>query len=306
MLFLKWPHTKQIVDDDDETLTFNTSRFEDKTEVKAALLEGRGRWTLRRYRSRNLKKLWLRLERWKGEGDSALIFVCVDPTTLCVFPSKHMLKAGDQTVKLLAPISRQLVTASNGIPIESSAESSQAFKLTTSVILSNNGPDSIWKSYRDLRGHFRMFMLNGVGKFQLKRFIQLLTISLHTAILLYTVGTLEFILAINTTVGFVTLSIRMALGLIYHTLVGIYVALNPYYLTVVVILWTIRFIGDLFHKPINPCRHYGIGNTSAWRDTLEEWVNTHRQRFLDGQQRTIELYASKASRVIGVERASMV
>ncbi|KAI9431969.1 hypothetical protein H4582DRAFT_1799740, partial [Lactarius indigo] len=43
----------------------------------------------------------------------------------------------DETVKLLAQISQQLVNISNGIPLESISENSQPFQPTTSSIIVN-------------------------------------------------------------------------------------------------------------------------------------------------------------------------
>src|SRR6266404_4387220 len=104
------------------------------------------------------------IERWKGEADSAVVFVSVGPPTLCHcilrVRLRHVFKAGlfsatiavsivesykklsadpgDEAVMLLTQISRQLVNISNGIPLESvAAQSKQPFHIPAFAIRVN-------------------------------------------------------------------------------------------------------------------------------------------------------------------------
>ncbi|KAI9447589.1 hypothetical protein H4582DRAFT_10416 [Lactarius indigo] len=118
--------------------------------------------------------------------------LCVGPTTICVFPSKHIglfsagimvsLKAasGYLLIQVIRPSSYSpqyldnLSTPPMGYPsrapLRTARHSSQrllpswsishgsavwrsAFLARSSRQWSNNGPDRIWKSYRDPRGH---------------------------------------------------------------------------------------------------------------------------------------------------------
>src|SRR6266702_775544 len=97
------PHANMVDDDDDETQTLDASQLEDKTEAQGGLLTfcpmdrvlipvpgetyggSSGRpWSI--YLTETEKQDKEMVERWKGEADSALIFVCAGPTILYVFP----------------------------------------------------------------------------------------------------------------------------------------------------------------------------------------------------------------------------
>ena len=87
----------------DETQNLHASQLEHETEVHGGLLTlclmihilirvpgeigggSSGRlWSMYLTETQNQDKEMV--ERWKGEADSALIFVCASPTILCVFP----------------------------------------------------------------------------------------------------------------------------------------------------------------------------------------------------------------------------
>ncbi len=87
----------------DETQTLHASQLEHKTEAQGGLLTfclmnrilirvpgeidggSSGRlWSI--YLTETEKQDKEMVERWKGEADSALIFVCAGPTILCIFP----------------------------------------------------------------------------------------------------------------------------------------------------------------------------------------------------------------------------
>ena len=243
---------------------------------------------------------------------------------------------GDETVKLLTQISRQLVNISNGIPLESiSAEGSQPFKPTISALMVN----VTWfcsvvlclgcsvfatliqqqaRRYLILtqrpgapyeRARLRTFLFNGLRKFQVNPIHQLLALSMHVSILLYCVGLVIYIFTISRNIGSLTLG-PLTLGpnalgylaivylAVFYLIYAILTFLPfrffdcPYGTPFTALAWclshiflfgifsTIRRI--LFHGPIK------------WRDMLKKRVNKHKQRFWDGLQRTVELFATEA------------
>jgi len=252
---------------------------------------------------------------------------------------------GDETVKLLTQISRQLVNISNGIPLESIApESSQPFKPTSSALMVN----ITWfgsivlclacsvfatliqqraRRYLALtqgrgapyeRARLRTFMFNGLGRFKADQISQILSMALHLSILLYCVGLLGYIFSINTSIGFAALGYLLMFYLIYATLTVLpfFFFDCPYGTPFSALTWrlsqvfllgyfaTIRGIEDLFHEPLSTLwnrtyRHVGGSRGPAqWRETLKKRVNTHRQWFLDGLRRTIELRAAEAPQAV--------
>ncbi|KAF8256790.1 hypothetical protein EI94DRAFT_1553073, partial [Lactarius quietus] len=165
------------------------------------------------------------VERWKGEADSTIIFAGLFSAVVAVsiVESYKWLSpdSGNETVNLLTQISRQLVNISNGTPLEI-VESSQPFKPTTSILVVN----VMWFSsivlclagsvfatliqqsarrYQALtqgcptpheRARLRTFLFNGIEKFKVDQFHQLLGMSMHISILVYCVGLLVYIFTI--------------------------------------------------------------------------------------------------------------
>src|SRR6266702_2735186 len=252
---------------------------------------------------------------------------------------------GDETVKLLTQISRQLVNISNGIPLESIApESSQPFKPTSSALMVN----ITWfgsivlclacsvfatliqqraRRYLALtqgrgapyeRARLRTFMFNGLGRFKADQISQILSMALHLSILLYCVGLLGYIFSINTSIGFAALGYLLMFYFIYAilTVLPFFFFDCPYGTPFSALTWrlsqvfllgyfaTIRGIEDLFHEPLSTLwnrtyRHVGGSRGPAqWRETLKKRVNTHRQWFLDGLRRTIELRAAEGPQAV--------
>ncbi|KAH8996066.1 hypothetical protein EDB83DRAFT_2196910, partial [Lactarius deliciosus] len=168
------------------------------------------------------------VERFQGEADSTLIFTGLFSAivTVSLVESYKWLSPdpADETVKLLAQISRQLVNISNGIPLESiSAASDQPFKPTISAIMVNVtwfcsvvltlgcsvGATLIQQQTRRYlmltqrpgapyeRARLRTFLFNGLKKFQVDTVHQLLAMVVHISIFLYCVGLIIQIFTIS-------------------------------------------------------------------------------------------------------------
>ncbi|KAH8982730.1 hypothetical protein EDB86DRAFT_323649 [Lactarius hatsudake] len=175
-------------------------------------------------------------ERYQGEADSTLIFTGLFSAvvTVSLVESYKWLSPdpADETVKLLAQISQQLVNISNGVPLESiSAGSNQPFKPTISAVMVNVtwfcsvvltlgcsvGATLIQQQTRRYlmltqrpgapyeRARLRTFLFNGHRKFQVDTVHQLLAMFVHISILLYCVGLVIQIFTISKGIGSLTL-----------------------------------------------------------------------------------------------------
>ena len=242
--------------------------------------------------------------------------------------------SGSETVILLAQISRQLVNISNGIPLESIANS-QPFKPTVSILMVN----VMWfgsvvlclagsvfatliqqsaRRFQALtqgcptpheRARLRAFLFSGIEKFKVDQLHQLLGMSMHLSILLYCVGLLIYIFTIETLLGFFALAYLLIFYLIYSifTFTPIFFFDSPFGTPFTPLAWRIfhlcllaifsttqRIVGQ-FNAWSKTCRNRS-GSTKL--NTLDKWLKTrvqmHRQWFLGGRQRSIEFYATVA------------
>ncbi|KAI9442762.1 hypothetical protein H4582DRAFT_1793968, partial [Lactarius indigo] len=184
------------------------------------------------------------VERWKAEADSTLIFAGLFSAVIMVSfieSYKWLLfpDSSDQTVNLLTQISGQLSNASKGAFLENIAvKSGTSIGSTTAFLVNFTWFTSMalcfscsvgatlvqqWaRRYLVLtqvqgpeRVHLRKSLLHGVETFQVERTIQFMGMSMHSSILFYALGVLRFILAINTALWFISLSICMVLGFLY-------------------------------------------------------------------------------------------
>ncbi|KAH9016664.1 hypothetical protein EDB83DRAFT_2528784 [Lactarius deliciosus] len=306
---------------DDKTQSPNPSQYENKTEAQGGISEGSsgGPWST--YLTETERQDKEMVERWKGEADSTLIFAGLFSAvvTVSIVESYKWLSpdSGDETVRLLAQISRQLVNISNGtpIPLESiEAGINQPFQPTTAAILVNVtwllsiagciscsvGAALIqqWaRRYLVLvqgpeRAHLRTFMFNGLRKFQVERFIQFVAISLHSSILLYAVGMFKFFYSFNSRIGYTSLAICLLLGVIYGTLTAFPLIFfdAPYSTPWSAVWWrsahaiffcffsTIRYIGDLFHDFPSTLWNRSYRHVRGSRSRVSQWRETLEKR----------------------------
>ncbi|KAI9467389.1 hypothetical protein BJY52DRAFT_1208815 [Lactarius psammicola] len=331
----------------DETQTLNAPH---KTEAQCGEIYGGSSgklWSM--YLTETEKRDKEMIERWMGEADSALIFAglfsAANAVSLVESYKRLSPDSGDEIVALLTQISRQLVNISNGIPLESTAaESSRPFKPAASAVRVN----VIWlfsiilclccsilatlvqqwgRRYLALtqgggapydRARLRTFMFNGLRRFEVDRILKLLALLLHSSVLLYSVGLLDFVFSINTNIGFITLGYCIIPYLVYAilTVLPTFFFDCPYGTPFSAFTWclshvfllgffsTVRGIENLFRQPLSKLWHWTYRHVSRsrgpaqWREMLEKRVNTHRRWFLDGIQRSAELRATEASQPV--------
>ncbi|KAI9467391.1 hypothetical protein BJY52DRAFT_1413491 [Lactarius psammicola] len=167
------------------------------------------------------------------------------------------------------------------------------------------------------RARLRTSMFNGLKRFQVERTHQSLAMSMHLSILLYCMGLFIYIFPINTTIASFALGYLSIFYLIYAilTVLPTFFFDCPYGTPFSALMWrishafllgffaTIRRIEGLFHEPLSKLWHWtqddsGPHGPAKWKEMLEERVNTYRQRFLDGQQRSVELHATEVPQAV--------
>ncbi|KAH9071446.1 hypothetical protein EDB83DRAFT_249418 [Lactarius deliciosus] len=251
------------------------------------------------------------VERYQKEADSTLVF------------------AGLFT----AVITVSIVESYNGIPLENnSAGNGQPFKPTISAIMVN----VTWfcsvvlclgcavfatviqqqtRQYLVLtqrpgapyeRARLRMFLFNGLGKFYVNTVLQLLSMSLHTSILLYCVGLVIYIFTIGEGIGFLTLG-PVTLGPLALGYLAI-VYLSAFYFIYGIATYLPFFYFDCpYGTPFTAlawCLYHillsGVFSTIRCIPglRLEKRINEHIQKFRDGLQRTVELYGIQAQQSV--------
>ena len=253
-------------------------------------------------------------------------------------PNQETADRLNQTVTQLTQLSQQLVNISQGIPLERvAAESIQPFKRTALVVSIN----IIWfasivvciccavfatliqqsaRRYLALtqgrgtpheRARLRMFMFNGIRRFYAFRFFQLLGMSMHISLLLYCVGLILFVFAIDPSLVPFSIFYICCSILLYATVtvlpfffldcpyVSPFTALTwrLYHLLLLVIFSTLRVITHLPHAllMLGPQTYRPVSWSHRLQKMLKEGVDKHRQRISDGLQRSIELHAMDAT-----------
>ncbi|KAN0137270.1 hypothetical protein V8E53_004715 [Lactarius tabidus] len=284
-------------------------------------------------------------ERWKGDTDSILVFTGLFSGTVASFiiASYPNLSpdSSNTTNALLTQISQQLVSISSGTPLTSvAAQASQPFQPATSAVRVN----ALWtlslilslicalsatlvqqcaRRYLRLtqrrgtpqkRARVRAYFFDGIEAFGLDRASETITTLLHTSVFLFLTGLVDFLLPINTTVAYVTLSCVTLFAAAYACLTilpNLY--LNcPYRTPLSGLTWSLsrfpiygtsrvilriegQFHGFLLtlwrltHREVT-----GPLTPTKLRELLEDRVGKHRRWLLDGLGKSIELSATGA------------
>ncbi|KAI9438975.1 hypothetical protein H4582DRAFT_106978 [Lactarius indigo] len=189
------------------------------------------------------------IESWKGDTNGILVFTGLFSATVAAFLVESYKKlspdSGDTTNALLAQISAQLVSISNGTPLASVVlPNAQTFKPTASavrvnvlwflsLILSLNCALSAtlmqqWaRRYQELahrrgafhrRGRMRAYIFEGINKFAMARAVATMPTLLHISVFLFFAGLIDFLLPIYTTVAYSTLGSIAAFTFAYAIL----------------------------------------------------------------------------------------
>ncbi|KAH9059676.1 hypothetical protein EDB87DRAFT_754431 [Lactarius vividus] len=186
------------------------------------------------------------IESWKGDTNGILVFTGLFSATVAAFLVESYKKlspdSGDTTNALLAQISVQLVSISNGIPLANvTTPSTQAFKPTSSAVRVN----VLWflslilslscalsatlmqqwaRRYQELahrrgafhkRGRMRAYIFEGINKFAMARAVATMPTLLHISVFLFFAGLIDFLLPIYKTVAYSTLGCIAAFTLAY-------------------------------------------------------------------------------------------
>ncbi|KAH9031274.1 hypothetical protein EDB84DRAFT_171890 [Lactarius hengduanensis] len=192
------------------------------------------------------------IESWKGDTNGILVFTGLFSATVAAFLVESYKKlspdSGDTTNALLAQISVQLVSISNGTPLANvTAPSDQTFKPTSSavrvnvlwflsLILSLNCALSAtlmqqWaRRYQELahrrgafhrRGRMRAYIFEGLNKFAMARAVATMPTLLHISVFLFFAGLIDFLLPIYKTVAYSTLGCIAVFTLAYAILTAL-------------------------------------------------------------------------------------
>ena len=175
----------------------------------------------------------------------------------------------DTTVFLLSQISQQLAALSNGTPSPTLLTPSDlTFQPTPSAVRVNtlwfislgmSTACALWATLmqqwtrryvqvadgpygQPKRARIRAFFHEGVEKFALAAAVEVLPVLLHTSVLIFYIGLIDFLLNINHTVGFTMLALAALCVLVYFVLsiMPLFFHHSPYQTPLSAVFWFIR------------------------------------------------------------------
>ncbi len=178
--------------------------------------------------------------------------------------------SSDTAVLLLSQISQQLVALSNGTrsPAPLTLPDATSFQPTAAAVRVNtlwfvslgmNTACALWANLmqqwtrryenvtnrpyaRPKRARIRAFFAEGVEKFAPVTAMEMLPVLLHTSVLLFYIGLIDFLLHINHTVAFTMLALVALFVLVYFVLsvMPLYFHNSPYHTPLTAVLWFIQ------------------------------------------------------------------
>ncbi|KAI9438693.1 hypothetical protein H4582DRAFT_191496 [Lactarius indigo] len=186
----------------------------------------------------------------KGHIESILLFTGLFSTTISLFIlgsyNKSSPDPGEQTVALLNQVSQQLMGISRGTPLALPPDpilfrpSSPAVRASIMWLLSLglNIACAIWailwyQRYSDSvgqsgephsRARGRAYLFSGIGHVDMEHTVEAIWVLLHTSVLLFFIGLLDFLLRINKTLAYVFLAYIVPFAFVYTAAV-----LLPYF-----------------------------------------------------------------------------
>jgi hypothetical protein len=196
--------------------------------------------------------------------------------------------SADATVRLLSQISQQLTALSNGTPLPAPLilPDAASFKPTPSAVRVNLlwfvslGMSTACALWATLMQHWarryvqvadrpyatpeqariRAYFVKGVEKFGLATAVEVLPVLLHSSVLLFYIGLIDFLLNINFTVGVTLLSLVALCVLVYFILsiMPLFFHNSPYLTPLSPIIWFVLEAAPLiklwFHRRSEPVR----------------------------------------------------
>ncbi|KAI9450062.1 hypothetical protein BJY52DRAFT_1358249, partial [Lactarius psammicola] len=215
-----------------------------------------------------------RVDGWSKRTDGVLVFTGLFSATVATFlvVSYQSLQpnSSDTAVLLLSQISQQLAALSNGTPSPAPLTLPDATSFQPSpaavrvnilwfVSLGINTACALWanlmqqwtRRYEKVanqpyappkRARIHAFFADGVEKFAPVTAMEVLPVLLHTSVLLFYVGLVDFLLHINHTVGFTMLALVALCVLIYLVLsiMPLYFHNSPYQTPLSAVFWFIK------------------------------------------------------------------
>ncbi|KAH9053812.1 hypothetical protein EDB87DRAFT_159792 [Lactarius vividus] len=225
-------------------------------------------------------------DSWAGNTDGVLVFTGLFSATVATFivASYQSLQpnSSDTAVLLLSQISLQLTALANGTPSPPplTLPDAASFKPSPSAVRVNtlwfislgmSTACALWATLmqqwtrryvqiadrpyaQPKRARIRAFFADGVEKFALGAAVEVLPVLLHTSVLIFYIGLIDFLLNINHTVAFIMLSLVALCVLVYFVLsiMPLFYHNSPYQTPVSSLFWFFHEVTPLvklwFHK----------------------------------------------------------
>lgn len=213
------------------------------------------------------------------------------------------------TNQLLAQISQQLSSPSNGAPSSPLTLPSQTFQPTSSAVrvnalwftsLATSTFCALWATLMQQwtrryvqvadrpynppkRARIRAFFADGVEKFGLAAAVEVLPALLHASVLLFYVGLVDFLFGINHTVAFILLALVTTGVLVYAllTIMPLYYHNSPYQTPISALVWFVIEAAPLI-------KLWFLRRTDAVQNAIRE----RRQKIKQGMRLALEKKAN--------------
>ncbi|KAH9029297.1 hypothetical protein EDB83DRAFT_2654891 [Lactarius deliciosus] len=246
-------------------------------------------------------------DSWAGNTDGVLVFTGLFSATVATFivASYQSLQpnSSDTAVLLLSQISQQLTALANGTPSPPPLSLPRCGFLQTYPFCRARQHAVVHQSWHEhglcvvgdshaavdpppKRARIRAFFADGVEKFALGAAVEVLPVLLHTSVLIFYIGLIDFLLNINHTVAFIMLSLVALCVLVYFVLsiMPLFYHNSPYQTPVSSLFWFFQEVAPLvklwFHK-----RTEGVQRSMAER----------REKIALGMRRALEKTAAGLS-----------
>ncbi|KAI0298061.1 hypothetical protein B0F90DRAFT_1736076 [Multifurca ochricompacta] len=247
-------------------------------------------------------------DSWTANTDGVLVFTGLFSATVASF---ILPSSSDATVQLLSQISQQLSSISNGTPFPAPATllDSSSFQPTAAAVrvntlwfisLAMSTACALWATLMQQwtrryvqvadrpyappkRARIRAFFAEGVEKFGLAAAVEVLPALLHTSVLLFYIGLIDFLFNINHTVAYSLLSLVAFAVLIYFVLsiMPLYFHNSPYQTPLSSVLW--------FMMEATPLVRLWLSGKSV---AVQNAIRDRRDRIEQGMRRALEKTAS--------------
>lgn len=254
-------------------------------------------------------------DSWSGNTDGVLVFTGLFSATVATFivASYQNLQpnSSDNAVLLLSQISLQLAALSSGTPSPTplTLPDATSFQATPAAVRVNtlwfislgmSTACALWATLmqqwtrryvqvadrpyaQPKRARIRAYFADGVEKFALAAAVEVLPVLLHTSVLLFYIGLVDFLLHINHTVAFTLLSLVALCVAVYFVLsiMPLYFPNSPYQTPLSAVFWLMQEAAPLV-------KLWFLKRTEAVQRSMLE----RREKIALGMRRALEKTAS--------------